>query len=317
LLAFEKELFPASLARACRHWGSELAFPADLEGINLENSMDIRSFWHSKLPGLQYLHYRKQDILLNQLINGFDAAAASKLLAKRLRLPVTGYGYLLYIDHNKRIQSNHLTHRPASADWSQLVSGMVNSIGGAEPKQLLQNLKDLKQSGGLPPYFYRFFQLAIDGAQGFNSSINSEVIQPLIEAAHAVPNLYINPYERRIAVTELGISFRLQPLQMAYYMSLYELPVGESLGREEMADRVHHWYQRIKSTEQAEIMNMRFNVLDDQTHRQLKSTIRKRFKDAFQQTSYLKWYSIGGSRNNPPQILCPRDKIILDTIYQR
>ncbi|MBU6324052.1 MAG: hypothetical protein KJS92_01070 [Bacteroidetes bacterium] len=86
-----------ALDNALTNAGMQLAFPPDFSKRLNISEQDGAAYWEYHFPGLRSLHLRKQQILLDEVLRGFDLGLAAKLILRKLNLPDNG-NHLLYFD---------------------------------------------------------------------------------------------------------------------------------------------------------------------------------------------------------------------------
>lgn len=85
------------LDNALSNAGMQLAFPPDFSKRLNISEQDGAAYWEYHFPGLRSLHTRKQQILLDEVLRGFDLGLAARLILRKLNLPESAK-HLLFFD---------------------------------------------------------------------------------------------------------------------------------------------------------------------------------------------------------------------------
>lgn len=122
--------------------GLQLAFPPDFSKRLSINEQDGATYWEYHFPGLRSLHLRKQQILLDEVLRGFDLGLAAKLILRKLNLSESGPGpHLLYFDaqgHTWHAAIKDATEalvfmqQVAASGFKGIDPGTLNSLGTTE-----------------------------------------------------------------------------------------------------------------------------------------------------------------------------------------
>jgi hypothetical protein len=285
----------------CRHWGSRLVFPFELDPDALQESEEARRYWLQKLPGLRYLHERKKEILLSDLATGFNTIEAGKLIQKKLNLPVDQWGHLLHFGGSGKSYSWSFQSKPDSSDIVIPIKELYDQFGPTLQEPIdsglseieLQSLRQFEELYNLPSNVASILELfAKNSSNKAFASINRE--------CRREPACMVLDYRNcRLNFHELGISIRLAPLPLAIYWLYINHENGfANADRFAYQTEAETLYKRIKQTddwEQARTRVVACFVGDDKAFRDAVSNANKTIKHHLQALpSLVKQYLIAG-----------------------
>ncbi len=325
-----------SLRRTCIHWGSSLQFPLQLQAEAFADSHTSMEYWETKLPGLRLLHYRKQEILASQLLNGYHPQRAAKLFLRKLNLPIQNWGYLVIFgglgdsysitfETQPQIQElsaaveqfyrefGHPGH--ANAHNHSIVDENSNSesdshldLSSAVSASQLQLLQQFEASNNLQPSTANILWLALTGDRNaafshINNLFNQEP-----------DRIRLDFYRCEIQFENMNRIVKLPPLPFALYCLYLEIPEGfRNVDCENYRDRALYWYRRVNDTEDEKrcikIINRCLNIREDKSFRDATSTMNRRIIHVLGDKNLAKPYILNGRPGEARYI--PIDRLLV------
>ena len=306
------------LETACKHWGGELAFPPKWDELQSKSEWGNEDFWKSAFPGIALLHARKQDIILSELLNGFNVHKASKLLCRKLNLNEGLFGYLLFFDENRKTFARELTPNETPKDWARYVRESFLDHAFEIPSEVeiddeVQSwLIQKERTASIP---FGVAQLIREGLQQRNGVLaDTRNTQLLSEAQAEYPQLHLNLYELSLEFREIDLKVKLAPLDFSVYYLYINHPEGFSnKNRRIHRNKLLGYYRRFKSTDNRErsdaLIDALFNPYDDKSFRDAIYRINKKIGQVFDDPSYSYVFRITGERGAERKVLYPRERL--------
>lgn len=311
-----------SLRTTCHHWGTRLEFPLLLGETGFNNSLESEQYWQSKFPGLRMLHYRKQSILISELLSGYDPHRASQLLMQKLKLQPTGWGYLVFFGGPKESYAAVIPQMPQTQDLRTAVKGFYQTHG---PKLQINEAPSSMSDGQLSAEQLQACSL-FETSNGFSASV-SKVFQLLINdnkktalsaisrAINQSPSgIRVSPRNCQVYFKDMDLSVSLPPLPFAIYCLYLAKPVGfANKNRFQHKDLALSWYRRSRSTEDWEqtkvIMLYCFNPREDKPFRDAVNNANRKIKTALGDDLLAKHYTIKGKNGDIKRISLDRNLV--------
>lgn len=307
-----------ALRNACRHWGSRLAFPPEIDASNFEESQDANVYWTRHFPGVALLHYRKQQILIRDLAASYNPVKTAQLLCRKLKLPLRGWGYLIWIGDGTACQALPIPVLPAAADWHGWISAFYHSA----PRESLPAVA-LETSDDPLAAAYRHYESSHDIPADFAPLLRFLVMNDrdsallsLLRAAEreAVP-MRLNFYRCSLEFPDLGKEVRMQPLPFALYNLYLENESGfANKERFRLKPAAMDLYRRARSGETDQALDAAldacFDVRDDAPFRDAVYKANRAIEKVLGKNPFSRWYSIVGPRGGKRRIALPRQLVM-------
>jgi hypothetical protein len=299
-----------SLRTVCKHWGSKLEFPFQLEEHAFVNNQDALNYWLQKLPGLRLLHNRKQEIIISELFHGYDPQKANQLLRRKLQLDAKAWAHLIHFGGPKntfvctfQTQSESFSFHEAIARYynEHLSSAIVQNENpgvSASPFEMQHGLRDISSlSAGLL-------------LEANNSNAVSKIVQTL---RNQLDSIYVDHFHRSITFVEMNVKVRLSPQCFALYCMYLDVVDGmQNLYRDEHKHLAIAHYQRIVGRVDADrlrpIENC-FNIGDDKPLRDAVNKIKRVIVNKLGSEEWAKPYLIRGENGQNKRISINRDLV--------
>ncbi len=309
-----------ALRNACRHWGSRLVFPTEIQTANFEESSDAWDYWTRHFPGLELLHRRKQHILIRDLAASYDPANAARLLCRKLNLPLEGWGYLVWIGARARCYSLSIPAKPEPAAWNTWISAFYCSdlwepyepeFADYQDDPLTAAYRQYESSHEIPEAFAQLLRFLVMNDR------NSALLSLLRAAERQLVPMRLNFYRCSLEFPELGKEARMQPLPFA----LYNLYLGNENGfankeRFSLKPVALDFYRRVRSGETDQALDAAldpcFDVRDDAPFRDAVYKANRAIEKVLGKNPFSRWYSILGPRGGKRLIALPRNLVLRD-----
>lgn len=309
-----------ALRNACRHWGSRLAFPPALEDANFEESVDANTYWTRHFPGLALLHYRKQHILIRDLAASYNPVKTAELLCRKLKLPLQGWGYLVWIGKGNRCYALSIQDTPAPGSWHQWISSFYHAelwapdaaVGPEAPEDPLSAAyRQYESSHDIPAEFAPVlrFLVANDRRSALLSLLRNAEAQPV--------KMHLNFYRCSLEFPDLGKEVRMQPLPFAIYNLYLRQEDGfRNKERFPLRQSAAEFYRRVRSNEtdpagEAALATC-FDARDDAAFRDAVYKANRAIELVLGKNGFSRWYTIRGPRGGNKQIALPRQLLAQD-----
>jgi hypothetical protein len=319
----EPEPAPGSqtaLSNACRHWGSKLAFPPNIEASNFEESQDAREYWTRQFPGLALLHYRKQHILIQDLAASYQPVRAATLLCRKLKLPIEGWGYLVWIGPQNQCHAMPLANAPEGRSWHQWIAEFYQSgvwvphaseADASDDAFLTGLFRQYEHGNGIPEAFAGVLRFLVANDR------QSDVFSSLREAEAQPAELRLNFHRCSLEFPALEKEVRMQPLVFAIYNLYLQNENGfRNKERFGLIPQAMALYRRVRSTETEQGLEAAvatcFDVRDDAPFRDAVYKANRAIEQALGKNPFSSFYTIRGPRGGKRHIILPRELVISD-----
>jgi hypothetical protein len=289
----------------CHHWGSSLEFPVQFNQQAFEESYEARQYWFSKLPGLALLDYRKQYILMSELMQRYNAQRANQIILQKLKLDLNCWGYLICFGGTGKSYAIRFEHQPPIAHLKSAVEDYYrlniprNNTNQTDIPQLLNEFEEKHQ---ISPTISKILTLLFnDNKLNALSAINRSIQQQ--------PSpLNIDTYDCTLHFQELNLKCQLPPLSFAIYCLYLEVEEGFSnANRNQFKQRAIEWYRRVKTSDDWEsIIESCFDE-KDKPWRDAVNNANKRIKDTLGNALITRHYTISGRNGHNKRITLDRN----------
>ena len=297
------------LGTICEHWGSKLEFPFQLNAQAFENTQEAHEYWLQKLPGLRLLHFRKQQILISDLFDGYNPQRANELLRRKLQLDQDAWAHLIHFGGPQRTFVCSFETKPEpQALRDAIISFYQNHIADAiiesENEQSAEALAFAAQHG--------LSDLSTQSAQLIIDANNSSSVRRMNRTLrHELDRIQVSHFHRTIKFIDMGVTVRLSPQCFALYCMYLEVVDGmTNLNRDDHKHIAIAHYQRIvgraDSDDLGPIENC-FNIGDDKP---LRDAVNKIKRDIISKVGSEEWaepYLIRGKNGQNKRIAISRD----------
>lgn len=296
---------------ACEHWGSKLEFPFQFDAQAFENSQEAHEFWLQKLPGLRLLHYRKQDIIISDLFDGYDPQRANQLLRRKLQLDENAWAHLIHFggpqntivctfqtkpeprELREAIAHYHNNHVRSAIQQSEMVSHSIPSPFGSQ-----HGLAELSNPSA---------QLILEANHA------SSVTRIMRTLRHELDRIHVSHYHRTITFVDMGVVACLSPQCFALYCMYLDVVDGmTNLNRDAHKHIAIDHYRRIagimNADDLAPIENC-FNIRDDKPLRDAVYKIKREIVSKVGSAEWAKPYLIAGGNGQNKRIAISRDLV--------
>jgi len=308
-----------ALRNACRHWGSRLVFPPEISDANFEEGQDANAYWTRHFPGLALLHYRKQHILIRDLAANYNPTKTAQLLCRKLKLPLQGWGYLVWIGEGTKSYSLSIPDLPAVTDWHDWISAFYNSdrwapVPAAEDTAedpLAEAYRQYESSHAIPAGFASLLRFLVlnDRRSALFSMLRDAESQPVA--------MRLNYYRSSLVFPDLDKEVRMPPLPFALY-NLYMQSEEGFRNKERFAfkQQATDFYHRLRSDETAHArkaaLDACFDVRDDAPFRDSIYKANRAIEQVLGKNAFSNWYTIRGQRGGKKKIALPRHLVLVD-----
>ena len=298
-----------TLRTACNHWGSKLEFPLQLHPQAFDNSQEALNFWMQKLPKLRLLHYRKQQILLSELYQGYDPNRANQLLRRKLNLDAQAWGHLLYfsVDHRAYVATfvdcpEPTALRDSIAQFHQQhiaerIDAATEQIPGSTSFGTSHGLNDIQTP---------MAQLLLDATS------SNGIAQANRSAQREPDHIQISHYEGTVSFLDMQVTVKLSPQCFAIYCLYLDVEAGfNNKDRAEYQDLAVDHLRRLHGHDEAGIAAVRncFDMRDDKALRDVFYKVKRDLERALGSKELADPYVIKGPNGGIKRIAIPRDKV--------
>ena len=306
----------AALRRTCIHWGSSLQFPLELTVDAFSDSHSSMEYWETKLPGLRLLHYKKQEILASQLLKGYNPQRAAKLLLRKLKMPISHWGTLIWFGGLGDSYAVHFQTAPEFRELASAVELFYRELGRdsvVPPHSRSQNestsgdeeivdtdlspdqellLQQFETSHNLQPSTANILWLALTGDRTaafshINNLFNQEP-----------DRIHLDFFRCEIRFQNMNRRVKLPPLPFALYCLYLENENGFRMEeRNSYKERALYWYRRVSDLEDDErikIINKNFNNGKNKAFRDSISIMNRRIIKVLGDENLAKPYILNG-----------------------
>lgn len=325
LLVNEKDNQPTedqlnSLIIACRHWGSQLEFPLELDRNIFDNSKEVTDYLIAKLPGMSLLYSKKQFILAREFVAGYDPFLANNLLKRKLKLVDSGWGYLIHFGGNQSSHVLKIDESPSLHFLREAVEFFYRNLFHTHElvSPETENL-DLTQSQiQIIKEFEERFELSGKVSSVLNllfTANTTEAIRQMKRDLKRDPMaIVVNCGERSIYFLEMNTTVILPPLPFAIYCLYLEQEQGfRNKSRFELLQRAQYWYSRARMIGDIDsnglIIERCFDPRDDKPFRDAINKIKQRFVAALGDELLAQPYIISGPNGGVKRISIHRSLV--------
>ena len=297
------------LRTACTHWGSKLEFPFQLNAQAFENTQEAHDYWLQKLPGLRLLHYRKQQILISDLFDGYDANRANQLLRRKLQLDQNAWAHLIYFGGS---QHTFVCTFETSPEPHQLRDIIENFHANHVDDSLAES--ELEIEGQAFGVQHGLTDLSTQSAQLIIEANNSSSVRRMNRTLrHELDRIQVSHFHRTITFMDMGVTVRLSPQCFALYCMYLEVVDGmTNLHRDDHKHIAIAHYQRIvgraDSDDLGPIENC-FNIREDKPLRDAVNKIKREIISKVGSEEWAKPYLIRGENGQNKRIAISRDMV--------
>jgi len=212
------------LGTACKHWGSKLEFPFPLNAQAFANTQESTEYWLQKLPGLRLLHYRKQEILISDLFDGYDPQRANQLLRRKLQLEQNAWAHLIHFGGPKRtfICSFHTKPEP-HALRDAIVYFNENHVADA----IIESEAELSAEALAFGTQHGLSDLSTQSAQLILEANNSSSVARINRTLrYELDRIRLSHFHCTIEFLDMGVTVRLSPQCFALYCTYLKVTEG-------------------------------------------------------------------------------------------
>jgi hypothetical protein len=309
-----------ALRNACRHWGSRLSFPPEINDSNFEEGHDANAYWSTYFPGLTLLHHRKQHVLIRDLAASYDPAKTAQLLCRKLKLPFQGWGYLVWIGEGTTCYSLSIPSLPDIADWQRWISAFYQSDNWApvhteaietSEDPLAEAYRQYESSHDIPADFVPLLRFLVinDRHSALLALLRDAESQPVV--------MRVNFYRCSLEFPDLSKEVRMPPLPFALYNLYLEQENGfrnkERFALKQMAGE---FYRRLRSTDAGQAgalaLDACFDLRDDAAFRDAVYKANRAIELVLGKNAFSHWYTVRGERGGKRKIALPRHLVVGD-----
>jgi hypothetical protein len=302
------------LRTVCRHWGSKLEFPFQFNAAAFENTHEAHEYWLQKIPGLRLLHSRKQEIIIKDLYDGYDAQRANQLLRRKMKLDDSAWGHLIYFGGPRRTFICTFPEMPEPQALRHAIvkfheNHVAESILESETEQSQETLAYAEKHGLL--------ELASPNTQILLNANNSESAVRLnqVMSGESLIPIRLNYVHCTIDFQELG-KVHLSPVCFAIYCLYIDVAKGftnKERGLEKYLNKAIENYGRIRGSDETKdglsAIHNCFNTSDpdDKPFRDAVYKIKKEIIKALGNNNLAKQYYVTGQNGGIKRISIPRE----------
>ncbi len=303
------------LRTASRHWGSQLEFPFQFNAAAFENTHEAHEYWLQKIPGLRLLHFRKQEIIISDLFEGYNPERANQLLRRKMKLDKNAWGHLIYFGGLRRtfictFQTMPEPQALRNAVVSFHENHVAESILESETEQSQETLAFAEKHG--------LTRVTTSNTQILLNSNNSESAVRLnqVMSGESLIPIRLNYVHCTIDFQELGI-VHLSPVCFAIYCLYIDVAKGfrnKERGLKEYLNKAIDNYGRIRrgSDEIEDGLSAIHNCFntsdpDDKPFRDAVYKIKKQIIATLGNNELAKQYYVTGQNGGIKRISIPRE----------
>lgn len=316
---------------ACNHWNATLEFPLEVPSKAFQDSSEALTYWHRKLPGIRLLHHRKQQILAQQLIQGYDALLSTKLFLRKLNLTTTCWGYLVFFGGVNKSFKLEFTERPEPkmlADavgrfyrlYGHLIYSETDSLGQNSDSTEIQTtaevsleldanwVREIESQWGMSSSMPGLLWLAVNQIMASNrpSRYSHLVNEP--------DRMTLIPSKCVLEFAEMQLQIKLPPLPFAIYALYIEQEAGfTNKERFQYQNRALYWYKRSRTfRDDSAAMNLLascFNPFDDKPFRDAIRIIKQKIISEIGDERIAANYLIKGKNGGTKRITIDRNLV--------
>jgi hypothetical protein len=262
-----------------------------------------------KLPNLRLLHYRKQDILLSELYQGYDPQRANQLLRRKLNLSPDAWGHLLYFAADNRTYVCTFNHQPEPIALRQAVAQFhqhhIDERIAAED-QAHTNTSAFSDQHGLNDIQTPMAQLMLDAT-------SSNAIAQANRSAQREPDrIQISHYDATVSFLDMQVMVKLSPQCFAIYCLYLDVEAGfKNKDRADFQDIALIHLRRLHGHDEAGIAAVRncFDMRDDKALRDVFYKVKRDIVHALGSKELANPYVIKGPNGGIKRIAIPREKV--------
>lgn len=302
------------LRTASRHWGSKLEFPFQFNATAFENTHEAHEYWMEKIPRLRLLHSRKQEIIIKDLYDGYDAQRANQLLRRKMKLDESAWGHLIYFGGPRRTFICTFQTMPEP----QALRDAVAKFHENHVAESILKLETVQSSDAIAfGAQYEMSDLSALNTQIFIDANNSDSAVRLKQSVSSKypMRISLNYSNCSIEFKDWDIIVKLTPLCFAIYYMYLEVPQGfKNVNRKTYIDKAHHQYfgywGTLANENARRIFENCFNTSnpDDKPFRDVIYKIKIAFIDALKIDDDLtKLYYVTGKSGDVKRIKIPRE----------
>jgi len=300
------------LGTICQHWGSKLEFPFQLNAQAFENTQEAHEYWLQKLPGLRLLHFRKQQILISDLFDGYNPQRANELLRRKLQLDQDAWAHLIHFGGPQRTFVCSFETKPEPQALRDAINSfyrnhIAEAIIESENEQSAAALAFAAQHG-LSDLSTQSAQLILDA----NNSISVARINRTLR--RELDRIRLSLFNCTIEFMDMGVTVRLSPQCFALYCTY--LRVAEGFTNKNRFVHKHiavEIYRRITGLEESEdglsAINSCFKPREDKPLRDAVNKIKRDIISKVGSEEWAKPYLIRGENGQNKRIAISRDLV--------
>ncbi len=298
------------LSTACKHWGSKLEFPLNLSPAAFENTNEAYDYWHQKLPRLRLLHMRKQQIIIEDLYNGYNPQRANSLLRSKLKLDKNAWGHLIYFGGNKRTFVKTFQIKPEPIQLRVAVEYFHENHVVAK---LIESGSDLTQNASEFERHNELQNVTKSTADLLLAANNNQSIVN-IKRSRDLDRINVNYIHRHIHFLDMRVKVSLSPVCFTIYC-LY-LRENEGFKNSDRFDKINQAIEiyeklmgRDDDQDNLEAIRNCFDRSDDKPFRDAIYKIKSKISKELGDNDFAKSYLITGKNGGIKRICIPRNMV--------
>ncbi len=270
-----------------------------------------------KIPRLRLLHSRKQEIIIKDLYDGYDAQRANQLLRRKMKLDESAWGHLIYFGGPRRTFICTFPQMPEPQALRDAVvkfheNHVAESILESEIVQSPETLAFAEKHG--------LSNITPPNASIIIAATNSPSIAR-IDQAQELDSIHVSHFKRTIEFSNMRKKVHLSPVCFAIYC-MY-LDASEGIINKERCDEEYNYeenakyhYRRIWGSDDIEdvpsAIHNCFIISDDKPFRDAVYKIKKEIIKTLGNNELAKQYYVTGQNGGLKRISIPRQFVQYD-----
>lgn len=294
------------LSTACKHWGSKLEFPLNLSLTAFENTNEAFDYWHQKLPRLRLLHFRKQQIIIEDLYNGYNPQRANLLLRSKLKLNTNAWGHLIYFGGNRLTFVKTFQTKP---EPNQLRIAVEYFHKNHVVEKRIESDSDLTQYASEFERHNELQNVTKSTADLLLAANNNQSILK-IKRSRDLDRINVNYFHRHIHFIDMDVRVKLSPVCLTIYCLYLKENEGfknsDRFGRSKQAIEI---YEKLMGRDDAQAIRNCFDKSDDKPFRDAIYKIKRKISKELGDNDFAKSYLITGKNGGIKRICIPQNMV--------